>query len=252
MYSVFRATVINVVLILLWLCEASVVAQTRSPYTPQYRYTPKPSPQYSPLYSPERSYPETSRTWSYPQLAYLGIPSSSFNQVYAEQQNSQWCWAACIQMILNYYGVNVSQYDIVRRTYGIDAYGRVPNWAGNYDVITANLNNWSVDRNGVRYLVRASMGYGVPNQAVLLDELDNQYPVLLGYPTSRYSGHAVVATAAGYYGYRDDPTIATLVVRDPRRSSLATPYRGRMEYDASLLRAVEVYWYIRVERADSY
>jgi hypothetical protein len=235
----------------LFLSGIHALAQSRYPYTPQY------TPPYTPSYSPERSYPDRSYQYyqpsqTYSQAVYVGIPSSYFNQVYAEQQNSQWCWAACIQMILNYYGLNVSQYDIVRRTYGFNPYGRLPNWAGSYETITANLNNWSVDRNGVRYLVRASIGYGMPNPATFVSELDNQYPVLLGYPTGGYSGHAVVATAAGFYGYKDDPTLASVVVRDPRRSTLSTPYRGRMEYDASMLRAVEVYWYIRVQRADDY
>jgi hypothetical protein len=186
----------------------------------------------------------------YQDLYYVGIPSSYFNQVYAEQQASQWCWAACIQMILNYYGVSISQYDIVRRSYGRDPYGRLPNWAGSYDIITANLNNWGIDRNGTRYIVRASMGRGMPDPATLVDELANQRPVLLGYATGLWSGHAVVATAVKYSGYADDPFIYSVIVRDPRYNTLVTPYRGRYEYDPSLLRSTAAYWYIRVQRLD--
>jgi hypothetical protein len=185
-----------------------------------------------------------------PQVSYVGIPSSAFNPVYAEQINTQWCWAACIQMVLNYYGVNISQYDIVRRTYGRDPYGRLPNAAANYELITANLNNWGIDRNGIRYVVRASIGYGAPDPASLVDELNNQRPVLLGYALGTLTGHAVVATAAGFSGGTDYPRLQSVVVRDPRRTSLATPYRGRQEYDTSLLRATSVYWYIRVQRLD--
>jgi hypothetical protein len=187
-----------------------------------------------------------------PQVSYVGIPSSAFNPVYAEQANTQWCWAACIQMVLNYYGVNVSQQDIVRRTYGRDSYGRLPNAAAHYDLITANLNNWGVDRDGVRYVVRASVGYGAPDPATLVDELNNQRPVLLGYAAGLNVGHAVVATAAGFTGGTDYPRLQSVVVRDPRRTALSTPYRGRQEYDMSLLRATGVYWYIRVQRVDEY
>jgi hypothetical protein len=194
-----------------------------------------------------RTYPQTFQRPD-PRLSYVGIPSSSFNNVYAEQENSQWCWAACIQMILNYYGVNVSQYDIVQRTYGSDPYGYLPNWAGSYEVITANLNNWGIDRNGVRYVVRAEVGYGTPYPEDLVDELGSQHPVLMGYSTGAVTGHAVVATGAGLYGSADAPQLHSIVVRDPRENTLTTPYRGRREYEAAALRAVSVYWYIRVQR----
>jgi pimeloyl-ACP methyl ester carboxylesterase len=178
----------------------------------------------------------------------VGIPSSSFNLAYSEQANSQWCWAACIQMILNYYGIDISQYDIVQRTYGQDPYGNLPNWSGSYEVITDNLNNWGIDRSGAQYTVSTEMGYGQPDPAAFVDELGNQRPVLIGYSTGAQTGHAVVATAASFYGSAAAPVLASFVVRDPRENTLATPYRGRREYDASSLGAVSVYWYIRVEQ----
>ncbi len=188
-----------------------------------------------------------------PSVYYVGIPSSQFNEVFAEQQNSQWCWAAAIQMILQYYGVDVSQRDIVYRTYGSDNVGRLPNRPASFETITDNLNTLAIDRDGEQYVIRASVGYGIPDPATLVDELRNERPVLIGYQTGPYTGHAVVATAVSFLGSLDYPRLQTIVVRDPRRTGdryygerSAVP--GRAEYDASMLRAINVYWYVRVYR----
>jgi len=69
------------------------------------------------------------------QATYVGIPSNSMNYYAAGQNNSQWCWAASIQMVLNGYGVNINQEQIVARTYGIDPYGNLPNWPGSFQAI---------------------------------------------------------------------------------------------------------------------
>ncbi len=181
------------------------------------------------------------------QTQQVGIRTDMLNYAYSEQQSSQWCWAAGIQMILNYNGVNITQGDIVRRTYGSDRYGRLPNYSGTYDAITANLNNISIDRNGVRYRVIAEMGAGMPDPVRLLQELGNQYPVLVGYKTGRFQGHAVVLTAASFIGSVYDPVLHTVTVRDPFPTRDNIINRGRKTYWGDMLNEVEVYWYIRVE-----
>ncbi|MBK9459520.1 MAG: hypothetical protein IPN94_08810 [Sphingobacteriales bacterium] len=42
-------------------------------------------------------------------------------------------------------------------------HGNLPNWTGNFQVITANLNNWSFDNNGRAYAVQASLNLGAPS-----------------------------------------------------------------------------------------
>src|SRR5690554_5984762 len=91
------------------------------------------------------------------QVSYVGIQSSNFNYFASSQRNSNWCWAASLQMIFNYYGVGISQEQIVARSYGVDPYGRLPNWTGSFQVITANLNNWNIDNFGRQYGVSASL-----------------------------------------------------------------------------------------------
>lgn len=91
------------------------------------------------------------------QATYVGIPSEKFNFFVSSQRNSNWCWAASLQMIFNYYNVNITQEQIVERSYGTDPNGELPNWTGNFQVITSNLNNWNVDNEGRQYAVSASL-----------------------------------------------------------------------------------------------
>ena len=50
---------------------------------------------------------------SQPHGGYIGIPTTQMNAVVAAQRNSQWCWTAAIQMVLNDYGVHIVQEQIV-------------------------------------------------------------------------------------------------------------------------------------------
>ncbi|MDM7859435.1 C39 family peptidase [Alteromonas sp. ASW11-36] len=182
------------------------------------------------------------------QPQYVGIPSTQMNYFAAAQNNSQWCWAAAIQMVLNYYGVSISQEQIVARTYGVDPYGNLPNWAGSFQAITANLNNWNVDNLGNQYQVMASLNWGAPTPAVLLQELSQGRPVIVGYSTGPNTGHAVVITAASYTMSPSGPIIQSVVVRDPWPSAQNIQTSGRVEYPGAQLASVmQAYWYVRVQ-----
>jgi hypothetical protein len=179
---------------------------------------------------------------------YVGIPSNIMNYFVADQKNSNWCWAASIQMVLNYYGVSITQPQIVARTYGLNPNGPLPNWTGSFSAITANLNNWNVDNLGKPYTVAASLNWGAPTPAVLLQELSQGRPVIVGYKSGPNSGHAVVITAANYDMSPMGPIIQSVVARDPWPSPQNIANNGRVEYPgiqiASLMQA---YWYIRVQ-----
>ncbi|TDQ28690.1 C39 family peptidase [Tenacibaculum caenipelagi] len=181
------------------------------------------------------------------QAKYVGISSNSMNYFAAKQNNSQWCWAASIQMVLNGYGVNINQQQIVARTYGTDPYGNLPNWPGSFQAIHSNLNNWGIDNYGYPYTVRASIGMGTPSPAILIQELSNGRPVIIGYKSSPNGGHAVVVTAVSYINTWNGPMIQTIVVRDPWPSPTNINNLGRVEYPAvALANKIQAYWYIRV------
>lgn len=181
------------------------------------------------------------------QLYYAGIPSNQMNYFSAAQQNSQWCWAASIQMVLNGYGVNITQSQIVQRTYGTDDYGNLPNWPGTFQAIHNNLNNWSFDNSGRPYRVSAAIGMGAPTPSILVNELLAGKPLIVGYKSSSNSGHAVVVTAVSYYGTPNNPNIQSIVVRDPWPSEINIRNRGRVEYPANALaNNMMAHWFIRV------
>ena len=180
----------------------------------------------------------------------VGIPSGEMDFVAAAQHNSQWCWAAAIQMVLGYHGVAITQQQIVARTYGMDWWGNLPDWAGSIEAITANLNNWSIDNYGQQYAVGAILNWGAPPPNVLIDELSNRRPVIIGHRSGPNSARAVVVTAATFshtpYGVR----IHSIVVRDPWPSPANVYNRGRVVYDgASLASAITAHWFISVARS---
>ena len=180
----------------------------------------------------------------------VGIPSGEMDFVAAAQQNSQWCWAAAIQMVLGYHGVAITQQQIVARTYGTDWWGNLPDWAGSIEAITANLNNWSIDNYGQQYSVAAALNWGAPAPNVLIDELRNRRPMIIAYQSGPNSGHAVVVTAAKFSQTMRGAMIHSIVVRDPWPSAANVFNRGRNEYDgASLAQLITAHWFISVARS---
>jgi hypothetical protein len=181
------------------------------------------------------------------QPIYVGIPSNNFNYFSASQNNSNWCWAASMQMIFNYYGVSISQEQIVARSYGVDPFGQLPNWTGSFQVITSNLNNWSIDNYGRLYQVSASLNWGAPTPAYLIQELAAQRPVLIGYKSGPNSGHAVVITACSYIPTMNGPIIQSVVVRDPWPSDQNIQTLGRVEYPGlNFANLIQAHWYVRI------
>ncbi len=182
------------------------------------------------------------------QPIYVGIPSERFNYFVSSQRNSNWCWAASLQMIFNYYGVTISQEQIVGRSYGVDPNGILPNWTGSFEVITMNLNNWSVDNFGRYYAVQSSLFWGAPTPLFLIQELSAQKPVLIGYKSGPSSGHAVVVTALSYIPTPNGPSIQTIIVRDPWPSQQNIQNMGRVEYPGlNFANLIQAHWYVRIQ-----
>ena len=177
------------------------------------------------------------------QVQAVGIPSAKFNYFASSQEKSQWCWAASIQMVLNYYGVAITQSQIVQRTYG----SNLVNWTGSFQAITANLNNWSVDNKGKAYTVTASLNWGAPHPTILIQQLSQGRPIILAYASGPNSGHAVVITGVTYVNTYQGPYIQTIIVRDPWPSPENIKNTGRVEYPGAMLASrMQAYWYILV------
>jgi hypothetical protein len=133
-------------------------------------------------------------------------------RAYQNQQMSQWCWAACVSMVFDYYGHRVSQERIVREVYGAPV--DMPAGAG--IVLAQQLNRaWKDDR-GVAFNSRVTAAYDFDarvfnmNNAWLVNELDQGRPVVLGC-----NSHAVVMTAMTYAPTPAGPSPTAVGVFDP-------------------------------------
>ena len=124
--------------------------------------------------------------------------------VNAEQHLSQWCWAACIEMVFRYYGFHVPQARIVSETWG-----GIVNLPGRPDQIMANLNRPWVDERGRRFSVAGDVYTANPMTAA--QDLAANMPLIIGT-----GGHAMVLTSLAYdrdwYG---GGVVTSAVVRDP-------------------------------------
>lgn len=126
------------------------------------------------------------------------------------QYLSQWCWAACIEMVFRYYGYRVSQVRIVR-----DTWGGIVNLPGYPGQILANLNRTWIDDRGRRFGVSGDVYSANPITAA--GDLADDMPLIIGT-----TGHAMVLTSLTYV--RDqlgNGEVTAAVVRDP------WPGRGR-------------------------
>ena len=143
-----------------------------------------------------------------------GIPSNEFEyfaapQTEGHQRQSNWCWAACVQMVLNYRGVPVTQEQVVQRIFA----GAVPNVAGQPNQILAALSGWAVTRNGQRVMLTSSP-FAFDGSEIVRD-LAERWPRVVGVNMGN-SGHAYVMTAVTYaVDPWNRPIFQTVVLRDP-------------------------------------
>lgn len=127
------------------------------------------------------------------------------------QQDPVWCWAACIQLALRYCGFDITQQEIVQRTFGTV----IPSTAG-WVQITQNLNYVGPDATGAPHVVSASAFSGSPSGEVIVNHLEEDKPIILAYNNpGTFIGHAVVVTGIGYRVLANRIVIDELFLRDP-------------------------------------
>lgn len=175
-----------------------------------------------------------------PNLFVAGVPSDAF-EFYAaperegRQRQANWCWAACIQMTLNYHGLYVTQEQIVARVFG-----NLADAPAEPRVILAALSGWAPDARG-----RFSVVYADPyvwHGAQIIQDLAYRWPLIVGLARPGAIGHAYVLTAVVYsVGSYGEPVLHRVVLRDPWPGSPSRVEMSWREFQARVQFAARVY-----------
>lgn len=119
----------------------------------------------------------------------IGI--AGFSNVAKKQLTPVWCWAAVLQMLLNYRGIQWTQTDIVNAI------------KGNVSIATASdleislfLNSWGFNYNGRPWQSRASFSVGSPSPELTVKEFRAKRPIILKFRISPQLDHVVIAYVA--------------------------------------------------------
>ncbi len=132
-----------------------------------------------------------------------GISSITFKQAF--QQQNEWCWAACISMVFEYYHHAVDQQRIVKETWGT-----VADMPGMPRDIMRDLNKRWTDDAGRAFECQGDVLSANANTAI--QDLIDDHPLIIGA-----FGHATVLTAIT--SEVDTATsqyeIQQVIVRDP-------------------------------------
>jgi len=161
------------------------------------------------------------------------------------QQCPEWCWAACISMIFDFYGHPIDQAEIVRQTFG----NVVCFPAGATRTIGQALSRRYVDSNGDKFMSRVVAAFDPVNGINTLDNstvvhaLANDNPLLYCN-----TAHAMVNYSVRYIPTSPEPTVLAVGVIDPwptsPRSHLLNQYEmvpsTRPGGQMTFLAAVEV------------
>ena len=124
------------------------------------------------------------------------------------QRESNWCWAASIQMVLNLAHIPVTQDQIVKKVFG-----RKENLPGTPLQIMKALDGWSSVYDGKHVSIAAFIE---PSYDQILLDLYLNYPVILALKFKNNKvGHAVVVTAAKYKVVNGKKQILYFLVWDP-------------------------------------
>jgi hypothetical protein len=144
------------------------------------------------------------------QACIAGIPQEQMDTVEVAQEQSEWCWAACIEMVFTFWGHPIGQEQIVEQTWG-----QLVNMPAQPSQIIADLNRSWTDSNGRRFRSRGDVFSA--SAATAAQDLANGMPLILGS-----LGHAMVLTAISYNrAPSSQGQVTGAIVRDP------WPGRGR-------------------------
>jgi hypothetical protein len=166
---------------------------------------------------------------------FTGIDDEDVRLSEAKERTGPWSWGASVQMLLNYYGSNQSQENIVEHAFGTttnlpnlpDAFSNDMQW-GEFVSLTTQLDDWNVGTEISPKRVQARVSPGPLSSESLMTRLNGGRPILVALHGG--SNRAVVITGAHYAR-----TLDFLIVADP--------LFGLRAYPAwAFLNSVSAYW----------
>ena len=140
---------------------------------------------------------------------FIGIPINVMHQYLAFQEGPQYCWAASTQMVLRRYGVERTQSEIDFSGNGPNLFGLFPDRGGYSSSIEYNFNEPFISR------FQCIPGEDAPLLDMLLDELENQRPMIVGYDENSQDRHAIVIFGADCIQTNGWNLIRSIHVADP-------------------------------------
>jgi hypothetical protein len=170
-----------------------------------------------------------------------GVQSNEFDffaspRQQGKQRQANWCWAASIQMVLNYHGLHVVQEQVVQRIYG-----RLVDQPATSPQILNALTGWAPDNRGRGSSIHANPY--TPSGGEIVKALANKWPLIVGLRNPDGGiGHAVVLTAVYYSLDRsNNPIFKSVVIRDPWPQSPSKQELSWNEFQSRLMFMTRVY-----------
>lgn len=167
-----------------------------------------------------------------------GANTQTFNYFssFGKQRADKWCWAACIQMVLNYHGLYITQEQIVAK-----CFGTLYNKPGGPREMFIALNGWAYNNRGGMSKIYTN---NYPTNANEIQQLlAYNWPLIVGLNYGTNIGHAYVLTAIYYsvsYDSRGNQIIIPdkVILRDPWPGS---PSRQEMSWNNFTKYVVSIY-----------
>jgi hypothetical protein len=176
-----------------------------------------------------------------PNYFVAGVPSDEFEYwasptVNGVQRQANWCWAACVQMVLNYHGLYVQQEEIVQKIYGT----LVDQPAGELQIKYA-LSGWAPNALGGISSIYCQEGLTSINE--ITSNLIYKWPLIVGLRNPNGGiGHAYVLTAIYYSTDQMNNTLPDKVVlRDPWPGNLSRQEMSWFEFHNRLMMVFKVW-----------
>ncbi len=124
---------------------------------------------------------------------YAGISMDEFSAlaIYGKQRNYNWCWAACIQMVLNYHHILLTQEEIVKKSLG-----SLVDKPANPELMFKILNGQEINRYGK--VVKLNCNIFPTTSKEISSFLNTNKPLIVGVGQKQGIGHAYVLIGMYY------------------------------------------------------